>query len=64
MVSEVWTGYYEQFGTQHPVTFEKFYIEGGVDSKVIGQGEDEVGKFKINGTADLPNSMVKFIKSY
>ena len=64
MVSQSWTGYYEQFGTQHPVTFEQFQIKDGFNPRVIGSGEDEVGKFMINGTSDVFHEKVQFIKSY
>ena len=59
-----WQGYYEQFGTQHPVNFKNFKANPSPGGPIQGDGQDEVGTFNFNGTFNNNATKVRFVKQY
>lgn len=57
----IWKGWYEQFGTQHPMVLKNFKAKIG--DKVKGKGRDEVGEFTIKGKVHSDGG-VDFKKEY
>lgn len=58
----IWKGYYEQHGTQHPMTLKNFKAKVK-EGTVKGKGRDEIGEFKIKGKVHH-NGGVDFKKEY
>lgn len=60
----MWQGYYEQFGAQHPVTFHNFKANPSPGGGITGDGTDEVGTFKFEGSFNGDATQVRFVKKY
>jgi len=59
-LASTWTGYYNQYDVDQEMTFEELFI--GDTPKVIGEGDDVVEHFKLEGTRD--GDEVVFKKRY
>jgi hypothetical protein len=55
----VWRGFYQQTGQNHPMVFKKLKIKNNL---IEGKGKDDVGKFKVHGMAN--GGQIKFNKDY
>ena len=59
-----WTGWYKQFGTEHQMDFSKFQANPSPGGPIGGEGEDEVGPFRFEGSFSNDGTRVRFIKEY
>ncbi len=57
-----WKGWYEEMGQRKEMVFRNFYI--GMDGKILGEGQDQIGKFTINGHMDMGTGFAQFVKQY
>ena len=60
----MWTGYYEQFGKQSPMQFKNFQAKPQPAGPIGGDGVDEVGSFKFQGSFNNDATKVRFVKQY
>lgn len=60
----MWQGYYEQYGTLHPMNFSNFQASPTPGGRINGDGNDEVGQFTFEGTFNNDSTKVKFEKKY
>ncbi len=56
----VWKGYYQQGGQNHPMIFRKLKIKNNL---IEGKGKDDIAKFKVRGMIEH-NGNVRFKKEY
>lgn len=60
----MWKGYYEQFGSQHPMQFKNFRAHPLPGGPIEGDGVDQISTFKFSGTFSPDALRVRFIKQY
>lgn len=59
-----WNGFYNQYGIDFEMKFDKLTIDIVPNGKVEGFGKDGVGAFVIKGSFDTTNNEVFFVKTY
>ena len=60
--SGIWRGYYNHSGARHEIC--EFTLQFGRNSRVMGVGVDDVGKYVISGVCDEAQSRLAFKKTY
>ena len=59
-----WEGHYRQFEKDHPMDFSAFKANPSPGGPIEGEGQDEVGNFRFEGSFNNDGTKVRFVKEY